>query len=57
MSQQGFHPQLDEILTSKFKVEVVATVKTVLESALKKKVTEFLKTKEKEKETYRSGLL
>ena len=55
MSQQGFHPQPDEILTSKLKAEVVATVKTVLESALKKKVTEFLKIKEKE--TYRSGLL
>jgi hypothetical protein len=55
VSQQGFHPQLGEILTSKLKAEVVAIVKTVLESALKEKVTEFLKTKEKE--TYRSGLL
>ncbi|MGL5035301.1 MAG: hypothetical protein ACRC6M_16055, partial [Microcystaceae cyanobacterium] len=34
VSQQGFHRQLDEALTSKLKTEVVSTVKTVLESAL-----------------------
>jgi putative transposase len=53
VSQQGFHPQLNEALTSKLKTEVVDTVKTVLESALKEEVTEFLKTREKK--PYRSG--
>jgi transposase-like protein len=53
VSQQGFHPQLNEALTSKLKTEVVDTVKTVLESALKEEVTEFLKAREKK--TYRSG--
>ena len=43
--QQGFHPQLNEALTSKLKTEVVDTVKTVLESALKEEVTEFIKAK------------
>lgn len=51
--QQGFHPQLNEALNSKLKTEVVDTVKTVLESALKEEVTEFLKTREKK--PYRSG--
>ena len=53
VSQQGFHPQLNEALTSKLKTEVVDTVKTVLESALKEEVTEFLKAREKK--PYRSG--
>jgi transposase-like protein len=53
VSQQGFHHQLNEALTSKLKTEVVDTVKTVLESALKEEVTEFLKTREKK--PYRSG--
>ena len=53
VSQQGFHRKLDEALTSKLKIEVVDTVKTVLESALKEEVTEFLKVKEKK--PYRSG--
>ena len=53
VSQQGFHPQLNEALTSKLKTEVVDTVKMVLESALKEEVTEFLKTREKK--PYRSG--
>jgi hypothetical protein len=49
VSQQGFHRKLDEALTSKLKIEVVDTVKTVLESALKEEVTEFLKGKEKKR--------
>lgn len=53
VSQQGFHPQLNEALTSKLKTEVVDTVKTVLESALKEEVTEFIKAREKK--PYRSG--
>jgi transposase-like protein len=53
VSQQSFHRQLNEALTSKLKTEVVDTVKTVLESALKEEVTEFLKTREKK--PYRSG--
>jgi transposase-like protein len=53
VSQQGFHGKLDEALTSKLKTEVVDTVKTVLESALKEEVTEFLN--KREKKPYRSG--
>jgi len=53
VSQQGFHRQLDEALTSKLKIEVVSTVKTVLESALQEELTAFLETREKR--PYRSG--
>jgi len=49
VSQQGFHRKLDEALSLKLKIEVVDTVKTVLESALKEEVTEFLKGKEKKR--------
>lgn len=51
--QQGFHRQLDEALTSKLKIEVVSTVKTVLESALQEELKAFLETREKR--PYRSG--
>jgi transposase-like protein len=53
VSQQGFYQNLDEALTLKLKTEVVDTVKTVLESALKEEVTGFLRGKEKK--PYRSG--
>jgi transposase-like protein len=53
VSQQGFYRQLDEALSSKLKIEVVSTVKMVLESALNEEVIEFLKTREKR--PYRSG--
>lgn len=53
VSQQGFHRQLDEALTSKLKTEVVSTVKTVLESALEEELIAFLETREKR--PYRSG--
>ena len=53
VSQQGFHRQLDEVLSSTLKTEVVSTVKTVLESALQEEVKAFLETIEKR--PYRSG--
>ncbi|MEI6381709.1 MAG: transposase [Cyanobacteriota bacterium ELA615] len=55
VSQQGFHTELDEALSNQLRLEVVATVKTVLESALKEEVKGFLDTLIDEKKPHRSG--
>jgi len=55
VSQQGFHAELDEALANKLRTEVVATVKSVLESALKEEVKVFLNTFIDEKKPHRSG--
>ncbi len=52
--QQGLHPELDEELAARLRTEVVATVKTVLESAWREEVTEFLAQIEGKK-PHRSG--
>lgn len=54
VSQQGFHPRLDETLAQRLRTEVVATVKAVLEHALVEEVNGFLETLKADK-PHRSG--
>lgn len=39
VSQQGLHSKLNETLATELRMEVIATVKTVIESALNEEVT------------------
>jgi transposase-like protein len=55
VKKQGFHKGLDEALADKLKTEVVSTVKTVLESALKEEVKAFLKPLMGKERPHRSG--
>jgi putative transposase len=52
--KQGFYPALDTELADRLRIEVVSTVKTVLESALNEEVSAFLAQLEGEK-PHRSG--
>jgi transposase-like protein len=52
--QQGVHPNLEAALAEQLRVEVMSTVKQVLEGALREEVTEFLQHLEGKK-PYRSG--
>lgn len=61
VKKQGFYRELDESLEHKLTIEVVGTVKTVLESALDEEVKGFLKPltgqeKPHRTEYYRRGL-
>lgn len=55
VSQQGLHPKLNETLATELRIEVIATVKTVIESALNEEVKAFLNKMEGERKPHRSG--
>ena len=55
VSQQGWHPKLNETLATELRTEVIATVQTVIESALNEEVKAFLNKMEGEKKPHRSG--